>query len=331
MTGFAVPYRIRFDDTMAYGTHHFLTGFKFQCAAREALLFGAVVDAVPGARAALDQVHLLTIDAYNRNLGSAGLGDRLAVLATVEDRGRTAVTFCFRVVRADGTPIACGFQTVACADPATGAIRPYPDLLLARFDALAALDEPTADADATFRARVLRGGRATRSLFPPGVIAAARAFLTEDRLPAAVRLDGLDGVDDVDGSEAPVAPGEARAAGPGRAPDPRPQPDARDGTDGWVFSGQGTFDPALFAARARLHPGERAVVAAVVRDRLGIDAGPLWDAPDAIEPDLEQVGILVQNVWGAGDAGPAPGVLLGHSFGELAAVTVAGCVDLAGG
>ena len=52
MNYFATDYTIHFDDTMAYGSHHFLTAFKFQCAAREALLYGALIFDQPGVRQA---------------------------------------------------------------------------------------------------------------------------------------------------------------------------------------------------------------------------------------------------------------------------------------
>jgi hypothetical protein len=36
MSFFTIPYQIHFEDTMAYGSHHYLTNFRFQCAAHEA-------------------------------------------------------------------------------------------------------------------------------------------------------------------------------------------------------------------------------------------------------------------------------------------------------
>ena len=39
---YALPYRVLFHDTMAYGTQHFLTNFKLQCEARERLLFSSL-------------------------------------------------------------------------------------------------------------------------------------------------------------------------------------------------------------------------------------------------------------------------------------------------
>ena len=44
MSYFAMPYRVLFHDTMAYGSHHFMTNFKFQCVIREHLLFDNSLD-----------------------------------------------------------------------------------------------------------------------------------------------------------------------------------------------------------------------------------------------------------------------------------------------
>src|SRR5262249_34054476 len=47
---YAITYPIRFEDTMAYGSHHFLTNFRFQCAVRESLFFDYLEKHYPGAR-----------------------------------------------------------------------------------------------------------------------------------------------------------------------------------------------------------------------------------------------------------------------------------------
>src|SRR3989442_712164 len=68
---FILPYRILFHDTMSYGTHHFLANFRFQCQAREELLFGHVL-ADPAARASCDDLLFLTREGYCRNLAPVG-------------------------------------------------------------------------------------------------------------------------------------------------------------------------------------------------------------------------------------------------------------------
>ena len=163
MAFFATAYTIHFDDTMAYGSHHFLTAFKFQCAARESFLFGERIYDIDEVRAALDDIHLLTADAYARNLNPAQLGDRVAILLTLEEWGRASARFCYRVVDASGRPICAGFQTLMCADAKTGNPIPLPTPLQQAMDAMHEIEE--APALESFRDRVLAGGSKVESLF----------------------------------------------------------------------------------------------------------------------------------------------------------------------
>ncbi|HEY6561027.1 MAG TPA: SDR family NAD(P)-dependent oxidoreductase [Polyangiaceae bacterium] len=112
MAYFAVPYRILFHDTMAYGSHHFLTNFKFQCEARERLLFGEALDAVGADLSACDEYVFLTQHAEARSLAPARVGERVVILLSIEDATVSTAHFCFRVIRSDGTPISCGYQKV---------------------------------------------------------------------------------------------------------------------------------------------------------------------------------------------------------------------------
>ncbi len=321
MSYFATPYTIHFDDTMAYGSHHFLTAFKLQCAGRESLLFGERVFDTEGVREALDQVHLLTADAYARNLNPARLGDRLVVLVTFEERGQVGLRFCFRVLDATGRPICAGFQTVICADPSAAIPVPFPAPLRRCMDALAEIDE--VPGERSFRDRVLAGGRAVESLFGPAVRAAAQRYLA-CRDPDAGVVTGL-----VADPEPDDAQSEARLA-------IEPEPAA----EAWVFSGQGSFDAGLLCDRIAACPELRAELdesAAIASQSLGGDGAALLGGDVAScltairdTPALDQVAIFVQNVLGAQlrRAHCEPRMLVGHSFGELAAMCVASCYSL---
>jgi malonyl CoA-acyl carrier protein transacylase/NAD(P)-dependent dehydrogenase (short-subunit alcohol dehydrogenase family)/acyl-CoA thioesterase FadM len=324
---FATAYTIHFDDTMAYGSHHFLTAFKFQCAARESFLFGDRVFDRPGVPDDLDRIHLLTADAYARNLHPLELGDRVAILLTLEDWHRASARFCYRVVDTRGNPVCAGFQTLICADAATQKPIPLPNHLWQAMESMREIEEPAAKDG--FRECVLAGGTRVESLFTPAVFATASAFLgnrypSPGVIPVVQPHYALAGVesDDValDQSSAPEA---------------------------WVFGGQGVFDPGLLAHRierycqagaAHREQLRRAVAEAedLFAGAASALLGPRETIVAAIEetPALAQVAIHLQNVLGAfarQSQDRQPAVLLGHSFGEIAAFQIAGCFDLATG
>ncbi|TNV58304.1 type I polyketide synthase, partial [Corallococcus exiguus] len=314
MDFFAVPYDIHFDDTMAYGSHHFLTNFKFQCAGREHLLFSPHAFEEPDFRRDFDQVLLLTYEGYSRNLAPAALGDRLIILTSLEERGEVSLRFCFRTLKSDGTPVACGYQTVLCADR-QGTLRAFPESFQRSFESLAALHEPTGPK--SFRDLALQGGGGVQALFPEAVRALARTLLADTaprgvsrmvRIPESVPAPGLQ------------LPANATA---------------------FLFAGQGTFEPALFLQLKALQPDLRDELLAVKEAcrSQGIDVGPLLAAEDVAQvgraldaaPLLDQLGIFLSGVLGARwmeRQGTRPDVFVGHSFGEIAAMTAAGAMDL---
>ncbi|RKH63695.1 type I polyketide synthase [Corallococcus llansteffanensis] len=321
MEFFAVPYDIHFDDTMAYGSHHFLTNFKFQCAGREHLLFSPHAFEVPEFRRDFDRVLLLTYEGYSRNLAPANLGDRLVVLTTLEERGEVSLRFCFRTLKSDGTPVACGYQTVLCADKAQGTLCSFPESFQRSFDSLAGIHEP--DGPKSFRDRALQGGGAVHSLFPEAVRQLARTLLADT---------GARGV-----SRRVTLPTEPLPA----PPEPARVPRLPAGATAFLFAGQGTFEPPLFLRLKALQPELREELATVsdACRALGIDVTSLLAAEDvaavtrALEqaPLLDQLGIFLSGVLGARwmqHQGARPDVFVGHSFGEIAAMTAAGALDL---
>ncbi|WP_233585048.1 type I polyketide synthase [Corallococcus sp. CA054B] len=314
MDFFAVPYDIHFDDTMAYGSHHFLTNFKFQCAGREHLLFSPHAFEEPGFRRDFDQVLLLTYEGYSRNLAPALLGDRLIILTSLEERGEVSLRFCFRTLKSDGTPVACGYQTVLCADR-QGTLRAFPRSFQRSFESLAALHEPAGPK--SFRDLALQGGGGVQALFPEAVRELARTLLADTAPRGVSRTVHL--------------------------PDAVPAPGLQLPTNAtaFLFAGQGTFEPALFLQLKALQPelrDELLAVSEACRSQ-GIDVGPLLAAEDVAQvgraldaaPLLDQLGIFLSGVLGARwleRQGTRPDVFVGHSFGEIAAMTAAGALDL---
>ncbi len=321
---FAVPYDIHFDDTMAYGSHHFLTNFKFQCAGREHLLFSPAVFEAPEFRRDFDQVLLLTYEGYSRNLAPAFLGDRLVVLTSLEERGEVSLRFCFRTFKSDGTPVACGYQTVLCADRAQGTLRPFPASFQRCFESLSSLFEPAAPR--SFRERAQQGGAAIKELFPESLQSLAKSLLADPASLGTARVVSVEPL---------VSPGPLDAAEPLTLPAE---------STAFLFAGQGSFEPELFIRLKALEAGVEAELEGVSTAcrAAGVDASPLLFARDAAEvrraldavPQLDQLGIYVSGVLGARwlqRQGMHPDVFVGHSFGEIAAMTSAGALDLAAG
>ena len=114
MAFFAMPYRVLFHDTMAYGSHHFLTNFKFQCEVREHFYFSRVSDLYSDDKD-IQNLVLFTQEGYSRNLAPVQVGERVGILLTIEEHTRSSVRMCFRVVRQDGKPVCCGYQSMVCA------------------------------------------------------------------------------------------------------------------------------------------------------------------------------------------------------------------------
>ncbi|BBM87372.1 type I polyketide synthase [Candidatus Uabimicrobium amorphum] len=296
MNYYVVPYQIYFDDTMAYGTHHYLTNFKFQCIARESLLFSDT----RGLQATtlqqqLDNVVLLTQEGYSRNLAPVAVGKAVAILMTYEDLGRSSVRLCFRVVRYDGVPVCCGFQTIVCSSK-QGELVAFPQEMLQHFTKYPLEDTLAPD----FKDKVLHGK--TTTLFPEDVCAVGKemANLPPQKFHAQFTHS----------------------------------PQKKQGTV-FVFPGKDTCDFALLRHIYENFPREAKYI-----DYADTLAKNFFqhsfvdliyaDLPEDILKtcrDLDHIAIYLQSVicaqWLIAD-GKKPQLLVGHSFGEIAALTISG-------
>lgn len=373
MAFYATHYTIHFDDTMAYGSHHFLTAFKFQCAARESFLFGERVFDVEGVREALDGVHLFTSDAYARNLSSAKLGDRLTILLTLEDWGRASARFCYRVVGQNRRRIMAGFQTLVCADAKTGTPIPMPKPLRNAMDTMRQIEE--IQPGCTFREAVLAGGSKLDALFDQSHVEIAAEFLTDrypqptiiaepkrqeqapEQAPEKTSSLSTDGPSMAAVAASPIAPinvgspvdmktGGLDAVDASKPSSAAVLEEPIDGSaQGWMFAGQGGFDAAMLCRRiesflaidSSSEEQIRACVAAAKKWTNGDVESLFSGKQDRCEaacrqtPMMTQIGIHLQNVLGGllcRHRGYQPIAVAGHSFGEIAALSVAGCFDL---
>lgn len=171
MAYFIHPYLITFDDTMAYGSHHFLTNFKFQCAARESLLFGKITDNQKDWHGELDDIVMLTRDGYCRNITAVPVGERVAVFMTFEEATLSSLRLCFRVVSNQGKAVTCGYQTIVCVDKGGRGVVELPEVFT-QFRHL--LTEESVDP--SFQECALKGGTLVDSLFPPRLLQMGQSF-----------------------------------------------------------------------------------------------------------------------------------------------------------
>jgi acyl transferase domain-containing protein/NAD(P)-dependent dehydrogenase (short-subunit alcohol dehydrogenase family)/acyl-CoA thioesterase FadM len=300
---FAVPYQIQFSDTMAYGSHHFLTNFRFQCFAREKLLFGpAFSDEGSGPyRQALDRILLLTLEGYTRNFAPALLGERLWILTSFSDRGLTSLRFCFRVLTESGQPVTAGYQTVVCADKATQAVIPFPDAL----SSLISQSDGAIEQD--FVPKLMAGGSSLQSdLFPEGLRSAVRSWKT---------------IYEASGFGRWMEPAQ-------KALDPRIQ-----GATVHLHPGQGSFDWEAFARLREEEPEYASWKEALQRVHAEEFGVPLPSDPQQ-SLEWDQIIIYLSNLMSAREArrhGASPGAIVGHSFGEISALVEAGALSFEDG
>ncbi len=169
MPFFAMPYQILFHDTMAYGSQHHTVNIKLQNIARETILFASRVEGRAVWQEQLKDIVMLTREVYSLNLAPVDLGQKVAVLLTYEDPTHSTVRLCFRVVRFDGQPVACGYQTMILMDRETQALVGPPPMLAQYLDAGRANSLVERLTDPPFSERARGGGRGHKDIFPAEV------------------------------------------------------------------------------------------------------------------------------------------------------------------
>lgn len=181
MRFFVVPYEIHFDDTMAYGSHHFLTNFRFQCFAREALYFGEGPAGDRRWQEDFARIALLTYEGYSKNLQPVGLGQRVAVFMSMGGETAASVYLFFRVIRFDGEPVCCGFQRAVSASREANELAPLPESVAQFVDLIAETREPD---EFIACAMEVGGRRRLAELFPARLSELTRELLASPAPPA---------------------------------------------------------------------------------------------------------------------------------------------------
>lgn len=169
MPYFGMQYQILFHDTMAYGSNHHVSNFKFQNVARETILFETKVNGERCWREQLKDVLVLTREAYSLNLTPVGLGEKVAILMTFEDPTLCTVRLCFRIIDQRGEPVSCGYQTMIVINKDTHEMVPAPPLLSqyvtgqSEGSLLERLINPS------FAERAMLGSREIKHIFPESI------------------------------------------------------------------------------------------------------------------------------------------------------------------
>jgi acyl transferase domain-containing protein/NAD(P)-dependent dehydrogenase (short-subunit alcohol dehydrogenase family) len=195
-----------------------------------------------------------------------------------------------------------------------------------------------ADAPASFRDRVLAGTESTIQLFAEEVGESAQQYLA-DRYPHPRVISRTKG-----GSTPTHENQLGRSTTRSEPQADQVSPSEEVVPEVWVFPGQGSFDAELLSDRVKICTDMSADIRRQLDDSIEIasqliggDAaavvsGSAKSCRQAVRetPGLSQVAIYLQSVLGAKIRQQAhrPAILMGHSFGEIAALSVAGCFPL---
>ncbi|MCF7965764.1 MAG: SDR family NAD(P)-dependent oxidoreductase [Methylobacter tundripaludum] len=338
MSFFTIPYQIHFEDTMAYGSHHYLTNFRFQCAAREAFYFGPGLDGKNRWRDDLANLVMLTYEGYSRNLAPVRLGDKLALLLTYGEVTRSSLQLCVRAVKEDGTPVTVGFQRILCVEKDTKEFLVVPESLSQYYGII---DEPLTGAG--FAAAALEGGSALKKLFTDEVCALGKRVTAGKNHGAAfINLSG-ETLFDFDN----VQPTTALDSGDIQTDKSAAKPLLKTSSPrtALVLPGQGSYQRDTIRSLYEAYPEFHATFADADRLALkyfGYAFLPLVMAKTDAEhdnllnqcPNLDQIGIYLSGVLTAQavlNSGLQVDGVLGHSVGEIGALTVSGAISMDAG
>jgi acyl-CoA thioesterase FadM len=188
MPFFAMQYQILFHDTMAYGSHHHMTNFKFQNVARETILFETSVDGVRCFDEQAKDIVMLTREAYSLNLAPVWLGQKVGILLSYEDPSRSTVRLCFRVMDNTGQPVCCGYQTLIMMHKDTHELVPAPPFLAGFLDVGAErnLIEPLTNP--SFAATAQTGGAGVKRVFTESIRQLGKAVASSPRKSAYPKI-----------------------------------------------------------------------------------------------------------------------------------------------
>lgn len=178
MAFFVMASQVLFHDTMAYGSSHHMTNIKFQNLARETLMFEGKVNGEIVWKEQLKDIVLLTREVFSLNLAPVALGDKVGILLSFEEQTRSSVRLCFRVVRSDGQPVACGYQTMICMHKDTFELLPAPPVLAQYGNAMTEYSLVEKLTNPSFADRARSGSRGVKEIFVEEICALGKNVAT---------------------------------------------------------------------------------------------------------------------------------------------------------
>ena len=320
MSYYVLPYQVLFHDTMAYGSHHHMTNFKFQNYARETMLFSSDTPGNLPWQEQLKDIVMLTREAYSFNLAPVNLGEKVGIVMSYEEPTRSTVRLCFRTIRQDGTPVNCGFQTMVLVDKNTGNLVPGPQVMTQFLDRSKPYCILEDDSQMSFKEKVLKGGSALKEIFTPEIINIAKYVANSPKEESHPKILDYNLTEySLTGSSS-----------------------AKSNQLVFTFPGQGAYSYDTLREIYTSFPDARELFLkadAICQKLLGRAFLPLVEAATkgahdkllAFYPDLNQIGIYLSEVIIAQQylkKGLRPDLLLGHSFGEIAALAIAGVYSI---
>jgi acyl-CoA thioesterase FadM len=193
MAFFAMQYRMLFHDTMAYGSQHHMTNLKLQNMARETLLFESRTNGCEDWQEQLADIVMMTREAYSFNIAPVNLGEKVAVLLTYEDPSRSTVRLCFRVVRSDGKPVSCGYQTMVLIHKETLEPVPAPPMLTQYLDPANPYSLIEHLVDPSFAGRLHNGPGGVKKIMSAEICSMGARVAAANLSNAYPRIIGADG------------------------------------------------------------------------------------------------------------------------------------------
>ena len=315
---FSAPCEVVEGDVGGCGPRLYLTGTKLLTGAFEKLV-GEARGASAHAPDEIDSVAWVVIEHGLRALAPVAVRERLACLLSLDELADSStIRAYYRIMRADGEPVACAFMVMACADRTSGASVPLPPALLDLLAIRGGFREPVQSPSFIERALVLPG--AAESLFPDDVRALGQRVASQSTRPAPRR-------------RTPSTPLSIPALGEITVPDGRTAfffPDV-DSYDGRLLCELRAYLPYLADYFDQAEEVSRRLFRQSFLPLVDMDAIALHDQRLERCPELAHVGVVLAGVLIAEslqEHGIRPEALIGDGLGELAALAVAGAADL---